>query len=775
MSQVCIGIPVRERLDLLDSTLHALRSCTPTATVMVLADGLDTRSREALAHRICDRVVSSHRVLGDAACFNRMVTAHDAELYVLLENGARVAPHWLERLMRALAANEAHGLAGPSTNRSWNEQQQFPDRAGTATDLASTADLAARQHGDEFAVLTPLHSLGDFCYAVTRKVVEAIGAADEAYGDGPCWEMDFNIRAARARFVGVWAKSAYVWRAPETARRRAVEQRRFEPNKRLYQDRFCGLRLRQQTAGYDSHCTGEACPHFAPAELIRKKCELTHDVNLHADVRIAPTTAVGATIAKPLVSCIMPTANRRPFVPQAIAAFLRQDYAPRELVIIDDGTDNVEDLIPRDDRIRYVHSARRQSIGNKRNEACRLAAGDVIVHWDDDDWHAPWRLSYQVTELLAKNADICGLDRLWFYEPETRRAWQYRYPGGRSRWLAGGSFCYRRRLWERQHFSDVSVGEDTRFVRDAAFAKLIALERDDFYVARVHGANTCRKQTSGASWFAASRDAVEQMIALGAAASANASLPLISCIMPTCDRRTFVELALRRFAEQSYANKELIVIDDGTDPVESLVQATANARYLRLPSRRSIGEKRNAACAMALGELIAQWDDDDWYGPHRLDRQAAPILSARADVTGLRCRWLMTLPDGAFWQVSPELHRRMFVHDLHGGTLLFRKRLWESGARYPRGSLGEDAALLRAAIKCGARLEIIDNAGDFVYSRHGDNAWNFTAGQFIDPRQWLHAEPPPELDAETIASYCAASDTTAHASSTLRLNANGRR
>jgi hypothetical protein len=42
----------------------------------------------------------------------------------------------------------------------------------------------------------------------------------------------------------------------------------------------------------------------------------------------------------PLVSCIMPTNNRRTFVPKAIEFFLRQDYPNRQLIIIDDGSDH---------------------------------------------------------------------------------------------------------------------------------------------------------------------------------------------------------------------------------------------------------------------------------------------------------------------------------------------------------------------------------------------------------------------------------------------------
>ena len=42
---------------------------------------------------------------------------------------------------------------------------------------------------------------------------------------------------------------------------------------------------------------------------------------------------------QPLVSCIMPTRNRRFFIKQSIKYFLNQDYANKELIIIDDGDD----------------------------------------------------------------------------------------------------------------------------------------------------------------------------------------------------------------------------------------------------------------------------------------------------------------------------------------------------------------------------------------------------------------------------------------------------
>src|SRR5262249_28054831 len=98
---------------------------------------------------------------------------------------------------------------------------------------------------------------------------------------------------------------------------------------------------------------------------------------------------------QPLVSCIMPTYNRRPFVPRAITSSLRRDPPHREWVGGDDGADAVCDLAPAAPQVRYVRLPRRLSLGAKRNECVRQAGGDIIVHWDDDDWHAPHRLSYQ--------------------------------------------------------------------------------------------------------------------------------------------------------------------------------------------------------------------------------------------------------------------------------------------------------------------------------------------------------------------------------------------
>jgi len=198
---------------------------------------------------------------------------------------------------------------------------------------------------------------------------------------------------------------------------------------------------------------------------------------------------------RPLVSCIMPTAGRRQWVPRAIGYFLRQDYPNRELVILDDDG-AAEDLIPPDPRIRYKKLHGTRTLGAKRNLCVAESRGDLILHWDDDDWFAPHRISYQVGELLRAGAEICGLSRMLFHEPSSRRTWLYEY----RRWLAGGSLLYTRDFWSRQPFPDVQNGEDTSFVWSHSLDGAVELDDPEFYVAMIHDGNTSPHIVDDPAW-----------------------------------------------------------------------------------------------------------------------------------------------------------------------------------------------------------------------------------------------------------------------------------
>ena len=347
MASVTIGIHVHAEPYRLLGTLDALDAALPSdADVVLLPDGPDPETCAALYQipRLQDIPQwATDAPCGPPACFNRLIRGARTEVIILLESGARPAPDALTRLMKALGTPFV-GLAGPSTNIAWNEQAILPSASSTISGLAAAAAEAHRRYGDSTRPLTPLYSLADFCFAVRTDVIETIGAADEGFGLGPCWEMDYNVRAARAGFVGVWAGAAFVHRAPFTLRRRIEENRRFDANRKRYQDRQCGLRLDGVADHYQEHCRGDDCPHFAPAHKIRIQVPIgarsvppvAHRFLGRDNPDYAARSARGQ-VSGPVVSCVMPTADRPEFVAQAIHYLRRQDYKNWELVVIDDG------------------------------------------------------------------------------------------------------------------------------------------------------------------------------------------------------------------------------------------------------------------------------------------------------------------------------------------------------------------------------------------------------------------------------------------------------
>jgi len=128
------------------------------------------------------------------------------------------------------------------------------------------------------------------------------------------------------------------------------------------------------------------------------------------------------TATLPMVSVCTPTFNRRPFVEAMMKCFNHQTY-PRdrmEWIIIDDGTDPIEDLVSSHPCVRYFKLEEKISLGKKRNMMHKKAKGDIIVYMDDDDYYPPERVSHAVDTLLDhKNrktgVKLAGSSEMYIY------------------------------------------------------------------------------------------------------------------------------------------------------------------------------------------------------------------------------------------------------------------------------------------------------------------------------------------------------------------------
>ena len=198
------------------------------------------------------------------------------------------------------------------------------------------------------------------------------------------------------------------------------------------------------------------------------------------------------TTNQPLVSCIMPTANRQKFIPLAIDYFLQQDYDNAELIIVDDGDKTSAHLIPDNPKIKYFYTDPIGTIGIKRNFACEKASGEIIIHWDDDDWYANQWISRSVDAQLNSGADIIGLNRVMFYSPSVNKHWMYEDLDEEKPWICGATMAYKKSFWAAHPFIDIQVGEDYDFVWNSG-AKVFAIDYFDGFVAILHAHNTSIK------------------------------------------------------------------------------------------------------------------------------------------------------------------------------------------------------------------------------------------------------------------------------------------
>ncbi len=749
VKSVTIGIYLDQGFERLEASLAALRANTSgTFGLMLLPDGPDDATRARLAGYGFPTPDGFDLPVGAPACFNRLAAGSDADVLVFLEAGVIPGPGWLDGIVEALKSDPRNGLAGPSTNRAWNEQMVFSGAGGSLAEVARTAQIARLRFGPAWRPLEPLHSLADFCYAVRRDVVEAIGAADHEYYLGPCWEMDYNIRAARAGFRGVWACSSYVWRAPFTARREREESSRFETSKHRYQDKFCALRLRGERSDYEPHCRGDACEHFAPRSLIK----------LHADFPRGDTVPVPLpTIQRseparaehfPMVSCVMATRDRCDYALQAIRYFERQDYPNRELIIIDDDGGELSRAIAPGHGIRYVRVARGLSIGAKRNRGCELARGRIIAQWDDDDWYSPHRISAQVAPLIAGDAEITALAAGLFFDLPKWRFWTCRPELHRRMFVEGvfgGSLVYLRACWEKlARYPDCSLAEDAALLREALRrgARLTRISEAGLYIYLRHGRNTwnfeCGRFIDPGGWTQVAepllREEDRAFYAARCAASPprRTAAPLVTCIMPTADRRPFVSHAIRYFLRQTYSNRELLILDDGADPIGDLIPTSEQIRYVRLERRHTLGAKRNLACGLARGDLIAHWDDDDWIADWRLAYQVQALerYSSPA-VCGVSSLLFFEPRTGRAWTYVHPAGGRTWVA---GGTLCYHKALWQ---RFPFAEIseGEDTRFIWS-VPQAAVLSLSDNRF-YVATMHTGNT---SRKRTSDPR-WRLASP----------------------------------
>jgi hypothetical protein len=170
----------------------------------------------------------------------------------------------------------------------------------------------------------------------------------------------------------------------------------------------------------------------------------------------------------PFVSVCTPTFNRRPFINAMIACFNNQDYPQdrMEWIIIDDGSDPIEDLVASHPRVKYFKYDTKMTLGKKRNLLHEKSRGEILVYMDDDDYYPPQRVSHAVHMLVTHPDALCaGSSEIYIYFKHIGQMKKFG-PYGPNHATAG-TFAFKRKLLKHHRYNDdACLAEERAFLKD---------------------------------------------------------------------------------------------------------------------------------------------------------------------------------------------------------------------------------------------------------------------------------------------------------------------
>lgn len=197
----------------------------------------------------------------------------------------------------------------------------------------------------------------------------------------------------------------------------------------------------------------------------------------------------------PKVSVCTPTFNRRPFIPFMIKCFENQTYPKDKIewIIVDDGTDPIEDLVKSVPQVKYFYVDKKMTLGKKRNYMHSKCSGDIIIYMDDDDYYPPERISHAV-ETLVKNPTylIAGSSLLAIYYKHIDKMYEFGpYATNHS---TAATFAFRKELLKQTKYDeDAEFAEEKKFLKNYTIP-LIQLDIKKSILVISHDHNTYNKK-----------------------------------------------------------------------------------------------------------------------------------------------------------------------------------------------------------------------------------------------------------------------------------------
>ncbi len=159
-------------------------------------------------------------------------------------------------------------------------------------------------------------------------------------------------------------------------------------------------------------------------------------------------------------------------------------------------------------------------------------------------------------------------------------------------------------------------------------------------------------------------------------AGSAASKQRVSIVMPAYNAAKVIGYALQGLIEQTWANIEVIVVDD--DSSDDTAEVAATFADPRITVVRNEGKgaysARNCGLAHATGEFVTVHDADDWSHPEKIERQVHHLI-ANDSVAGSQTSCVRTSFDLEF--VEPSLRPRPKMIVVNTSSFMAHRRVFD--------------------------------------------------------------------------------------------------
>ncbi len=160
--------------------------------------------------------------------------------------------------------------------------------------------------------------------------------------------------------------------------------------------------------------------------------------------------------------------------------------------------------------------------------------------------------------------------------------------------------------------------------------------------------------------------------------------PLVSIIIPVYNAQRFIAQTLESVAAQTYADYEVIVVDDGsTDGSRAAIEPFLSDSRFKLIAQTNAGisAARNTAIRACAGDFVALLDHDDLWLPEKLERQVeisgqnpeAGMIFTNAELFGESGVIGSYYPDRATYPKQDILEHLLEENPFCAGTMMVRK------------------------------------------------------------------------------------------------------